>query len=73
MTNQIHDIICVLFADDVANCAETAIELQLQLNSISEICGNTGMTINQSKPEIIVFRNGGPLRQYEHWSYNGLL
>ena len=49
VTNQIQDIICILFADDVANCAETAVELQMQLNSIAEFCDNTGMTINQSK------------------------
>jgi hypothetical protein len=36
ITDQIPDIICILFADDVANCADTAIELQFQLNSISE-------------------------------------
>ena len=29
------------------------------------------MTVNQKKTEIIVFRNGGPLRAYEHWHYNG--
>ena len=23
------------------------------------------------KTEITVFRNGGPLRRYEHWSYRG--
>jgi hypothetical protein len=33
-TDQIPDIIRILFADDVANCADTAIELQSQLNSI---------------------------------------
>ena len=29
------------------------------------------MSINESKTEIIVFRNGGPLRSYEKWFYNG--
>jgi len=43
----------------------------MQLNSIAEFCDNTGMTINQSKTEIIVFRNGGSLRSYERWSYKG--
>jgi hypothetical protein len=28
------------------------------------------MCINLDKSKIIVFRNGGPLRQYEHWMYN---
>ena len=69
VTHQIQDIICILFADDVANCTETASELQRQLNSISEFCHNMGMAINQKKTEIIVFRNGGPLRAYEKWKY----
>ena len=29
------------------------------------------MQINLKKTEIIVFRNGGPLRQYENWTFNG--
>ena len=71
VTENITDIICFLFADDIANCVDTAIELQSQLNSISEFCELTGMTVNPRKTEIIVFRNGGPLRSYENWSYNG--
>jgi hypothetical protein len=55
----------------VANCTDTAIELQSQSNSISEFCNNTGMGINENKTEFIVFRNGGPLRSYEKWLYNG--
>ena len=27
------------------------------------------MEINLDKTEIIVFRNGGPLRRYERWTY----
>ena len=71
VTEDIEDVICILFADDIANCADTAINLQLQLNSISEFCSQTGLAVNQSKTEIIVFRNSGPLRNYEHWTYNG--
>ena len=70
VTENIPEIICLLFADDVANCSETAINLQLQLDSISEFCNNTGMSINHSKTEIMVFRNAGPLRNYERWTYN---
>ena len=29
MTEDIEDVICILFAVDVANCADTAINLQL--------------------------------------------
>ena len=43
VTDDIPNILCILFADDVANCAETAINLQQQLNSIHEYCSLTGM------------------------------
>ena len=50
-----------------ANCSDTVIELQRQLNSIHDICLEYGMKFNERKTEIIVFRNGGPLRANEHW------
>jgi hypothetical protein len=47
ITDQIPDNISILFADDVENCADNAFELQSQINSISEFCYYTGMSINQ--------------------------
>lgn len=69
--NTIPDILCLLFADDIANCAETVIKLQQQLNTIDQFCLSTGMEVNLNKTEIIVFRNGGPLKQHERWSFRG--
>ena len=71
ITKEIPDIISLLFADDVANCVETANNLQLQLNYISDY--NTVMSVNLKKTEIIVFRNGGPLRHYERWNWMKML
>ena len=51
ITNEINDIICLMFADDVASCAETAIKLQQQLNVIEQFCTNTGMEIIWTKPK----------------------
>jgi len=45
-----------MFADDIANCAETVNKLQQQLNIIDLFCETTGMEI-KNKTEIIVFRN----------------
>ena len=64
------EVLCLLFADDIANCADTAINLQLQINTISEFCNLTGMKVNLGKTQVVVFRNGGPLRSYENWTYN---
>ena len=71
ITNDINDIYCLMFADDIANCAETAAKLQQQILIIDAFCQNTGMELNLDKTEIIVFRNGGGLRNYESWSYRG--
>ena len=72
ITTDIPDILCLLFADDVACGADTVHNLQLQLNAVSEFCNISGMSVNLSKTEIMVFRNGGPLRHSEKWTYNGV-
>jgi len=45
----------LLFADDVANCAETVSKLQHQLNVINQFCLQTGMEVNLSKTELLFF------------------
>ena len=60
-----------MFADDIANCAETAGNLQHQINIIDTFCPDTGMELNLNKTEVMVFRNGGGLRNYENWNYRG--
>ena len=68
VSSNVPEIYCLLFADDVANCADTVNNLQTQLNIISDYCRETGMKVNMSKTQIIVFRNGGPLRTSERWT-----
>ena len=72
ITGDVPDLFCLMFADDIANCAETRIRLQRQLDLIFEFCQLTNMAVNLNKTEIIVFRNGGPLRSYETWKFNGI-
>lgn len=35
INNNIDDIFCLLFADDVANCGDTVVNFQHQLNAVS--------------------------------------
>ena len=72
ITGDVPDLFCLIFADDIANCEETRIRLQIQLNLIFELCQVTNMTVNLNKTEIIVFQNGGPLRYNEYWHFNGI-
>ena len=71
ITPDVADIFCLMYADDIANCAETRVRLQRQVNLIGEVCDSRDMTINLNKTEITVFRNGGSLRDYEQWNLNG--
>ena len=71
ITNQIPDILSLLYADDIASCAETVNKLQQQINIVDNFCQKTGMQINIEKTKIIVFRNGGPLCDNERWFYGG--
>ena len=65
------DIFCLMYADDIANCCETRVWLQRQVNLIGEFCDTRNIKVNLNKTKIIVFRNGGPLRDYERWHLNG--
>ncbi|MEW8546755.1 MAG: reverse transcriptase family protein, partial [Candidatus Thiodiazotropha sp.] len=71
ITQDISDIYALLYADDIANCADTVISLQSQLNLVESFCARTGMRVNLNKTKIIVFRNGGFLRRNEKWFYQG--
>ena len=51
--NNIPDIFCLMYADDTANCADTANNLQLQRNAVSIYCQDTGMQIDLEKTESI--------------------
>ena len=42
-----------MFADDVASCSDSAIKLQIQINTIGEFSYNTGMELKLNKTEII--------------------
>ena len=72
ITDEISPIPCLLYADDVAHCADTVNNLQLQLNKLSEFCHETKISVNLNKTEIMVFRNGGPLKMSEKWYLDGL-
>lgn len=71
ITQDISDIFALLYADDIANCADTVVSLQSQLNLVESFCVRTGMRVNLSKTKIIVFRRGGFLRSNEKWYYQG--
>ena len=69
--NDYDDLHALMFADHVSSVADTVLNLQRQINDIDDFCKDTGMNFNIDKSKIIVFRNGGPLRTYERWTFRG--
>jgi hypothetical protein len=64
--------LCMLcYADDIANCSDTVLQLQKQINEIHNFCIKYGMSVNLKKTKIIVFRNGGKIRKNERWFFGG--
>ena len=60
-----------MFADDVACFSDSIVRLQQQINCIQRFCEAVGMSLNLLKTKIIVFRNGGIVKEIEHWFYQG--
>jgi len=71
VSEDINELIALMFADDVSSFSDTIIRLQRQINLIKKFCKSVDMKINLDKTKIIVFRNGGVVKQIEKWTYCG--
>lgn len=60
----------LMYADDLVLLAESANELQNMLNSLSIYANSWKLTVNTAKTKIVVFRNGGRLRNNEEWFFD---
>lgn len=65
------EIVSLMFADDLALCADSVIGLQRVLNALNTYCNKWQLTVNLVKTKVMVFRNGGKLRRTERWFYAG--
>ena len=75
VTNEIPDVLTLMFADDTddASFSDTVARLQKLIDFIAQFCKLVGMDLNLDKTKIIVFRNGGPLCLAEKWFLMALL
>ena len=71
VSNEIDKLHTLLFADDVAGFSESVFGLQKIIDYIATFTESVGMKLNLEKTKIIVFRNGGPLKDIEKWFYKG--
>ena len=65
------EVLAIFYADDMASVSDTVRGLQAQIRIIANFCQRTGMRMNLSKTKVVVFRNGGFLREYERWYFDG--
>ena len=65
------EIFSLWFADDVALLSTTPAGLQRQLDSLSSASKHLGLSINNRKTKVMVFRRGGFLAKGERWSIGG--
>ena len=63
------DLSALLFADDVALLADSAVGLQNQFNQLKKVADRLGLVVNGSKTKVVVYRLGGHLAKHEKWHY----
>ena len=68
---QMLNLFLIMYADDMVLLAETPEGLQKMIDSLSSYTEKWDLILNINKTKIVVFRNGGKLRDNEKWSYNG--
>ena len=68
---QLINLFLLMYADDTVLIAESPEALQNMLYTLNDYCTEWNLTVNVQKTKIVVFRNGGNLRENETWLYQG--
>ena len=61
----------IMYADDICAVNDTIGIVQSQLNVLKMFCQRYGLMVNMAKTKLMVFRNGGHLRDNEKVYFNG--
>ena len=64
-------IFLLMYADDTVLISETAEGLQSMLDALFSYNIEWKCSLNVSKTKIVVYRNGGVLRENDRWFYHG--
>ena len=59
----------LLYADDMANLADTDGKLQQHINLLESFCNSYVMKVNLRTTKIMIFRGGGITTKNEKWLY----
>ena len=66
-----HSVHMIMYADDICAVNDTIGRIRSQMSVLEEFCDLYGLDVNINKTKLVVFRNGGPLRQNENVYFNG--
>lgn len=67
--NHLHDIVSLLYCDDLILFANDKADLQRKLNLLDKYCELNKMIVNVSKTKIMIFRRGGRIRNSDVFYY----
>ena len=62
----------LMYADDLALFSESVEGLQNLLDNLERYAKKWKLTVNTDKTKIVIFRNGGIIRENESWIYNNI-
>ena len=65
------NLFLLMYADDMCLFAQSPSDLQNMLNTLHAYNDEWNLTLNVQKTKIVIFRNGGIIRENEKWFYNG--
>ncbi|KAK6172852.1 hypothetical protein SNE40_016429 [Patella caerulea] len=61
----------LMYADDTVLLSESPENLQNMLNTLSNYCYENNLNVNVNNSKIVIFKNGGKIRENETWTYEG--
>ena len=62
----------LMYADDMVLFSETIDGLQQMLNTLSSYTKDWNLEVNIEKTKVVIFRNGGIVKDNERWMYIGV-
>lgn len=62
----------LLYADDTVIFSESVSGLQKMLDSLHSYTTEWDLSVNKEKTKVVIFRNGGKIRDSEAWHYDGV-
>ena len=64
-------VLLLMYADDLALVSDNVIDLQRKIDCLEKYCNKWGLTVNMSKTKVVVFKNGGFVKESEKWYFGG--